>query len=198
MPRCPRLTSGGAFTPAIWERFASWIDGELRARELQPGPGYTFLRSSGGYSLNISGGGGPSAPVKSPWDQIVSSQTSTTITFRFQPGSVGGVMPSNIFTDFTATLTDTKWFWVDATTTAGSVSSCTISSGSTQPAPGTAAADAPPSSFKVLIGVSVNGTYFNVLKKNISAVPVESYRTSRTGAGPFELPYTSYWNWVFA
>jgi hypothetical protein len=197
MPRCPRLTSGGSFTPAIWERFATWIDGELRAREIQPGSGYTFVRSSGGYSLNVSGGG-PTAPAKSPWDQIVTSQISGTITFRFQPGSVGGVMPSNIFTDFTAQASGTKWFWVEATTTAGSVSSCTINSGTTQPAMATAAADSPPSSFKVLVSVSVEGVYFNLLKKSISAVPVESYRTSRTGAGPFELPYTSYWNWVFA
>jgi hypothetical protein len=198
MKRLPRLTKSGILTQPQWEAVARVIEDNFREVTLQPGVGYTLKNGPGGSSLVVSGGGGPTAPVKSPWDQSVSSQTTTTITFKFQPGSVGGVMPSNIFTDFTAPVSGTTWFWVEATTTAGSVSSCTISSGSTQPAPGTAAADAPPSSFKVLIGVSVNGTYFNVLKKNISAVPVESYRTSRTGAGPFELPYTSYWNWVFA
>jgi hypothetical protein len=197
MKNIPKLSAGGLLTPAQWDRVASIIDANFKEVTLQQGIGYSVTSTGGGTTLNIRSGNLVKAGTL-PWDQVVISQTSGTITFKFMPASVGGVMPDNIFTEYTAPMTGTKWYWVEATTTGGSVSSCTINSGTTQPTPTTGTADSPPSSFKVLVSVSVEGVYFNLLKKNLSAVPVESYRTSRTGVGPFELPYTSYWNWIFA
>jgi|GEM_PF-2665765 len=79
MARCPRLQSGGELTPAAWDRFASWLDAELRAREIQPGVGYSYTASSGGFSLSIRGGGSVASEATSyPFQILTQSKPGTT------------------------------------------------------------------------------------------------------------------------
>jgi hypothetical protein len=65
-------------TPATWDRFAAWLDAELRAREIQPGVGYSYTASRGGFSLSIKGGGGSVSSASFPFQILTQSKPGTT------------------------------------------------------------------------------------------------------------------------
>lgn len=91
IPRCPRLSKAGEFTPALWERFASWLEKELTARTIQPGKGYTFTQAPGGFSIDVKGGGGVAG-------SSVASHPFQVIT-QGKPGSTTGEMQWGVVYD---------------------------------------------------------------------------------------------------
>jgi hypothetical protein len=182
------------FTPAIWERFAAWIDGELRARELQPGPGYTFLRSSGGYSLNITAGSAPSAATPSPFDvTLVADSTGANYTATIRPGTVNGILPSNMFSSFSISASATTYFKAVATTDGKQVTSVSIVANDQAPAVQVPVPQALPAGFQVLFAVAKAGNVFRTLASGNIAAAAEFLFTANAANWSPGKPMTENW-----
>jgi hypothetical protein len=191
MSRCPRLQSGGELTPAAWDRFASWLDAELRAREIQPGVGYSYTASRGGVSLSINGGGS-SKPALQPFDIQLSSAASgdqATIV----PGLVAGIMPSNIFTKFTVT-DDLTYFICKLSTDGTKITAAEILTASASPPPPTLIPSALPSEVQFVFGLTKDGEAFRTIGAGNPVVSSSLViQTDKTTAPPPGIPGVDRW-----
>jgi|688.fasta_scaffold05301_1 hypothetical protein len=191
MSRCPRLQSGGELTPAAWDRFAVWLDAELRAREIQPGVGYSYTASRGGFSLSINGGGS-SKPALQPFDIQLSSATSgdqATIV----PGLVAGIIPSNIFTEFT--INDTLTYFICKLSTDGTkITAAEILTDSNPPSPPTLIPSALPSEVKFVFGLTKDGKAFRTIGNGNPVVSSSlAIQTDKLTTPPVGVPGVDRW-----
>lgn len=179
-------------TPASWDRFASWLDAELRAREIQPGVGYSYTASRGGFSLSINGGGGSSRPALQPFDIQLSSATSgykATIV----PGLVAGIIPSNIFAEFT--VTDALTYFICKLSTDGTkITAAEILTGSTPPPLPTLIPSALPSEVQFVFGLTKDGKAFRTIGNGNPVVSSSLViQTDKTTAPPPGIPGVDRW-----
>jgi len=168
MARCPRLSQGGSFTTSMWDRFADWIDGELRAREIQSVIGGTFTNSPGGVSLNLQGNRRIADNVRKPFDIVSRVNESEQIEIILWPGTINGIMPSNIFTWTTVDATSTWYAKALVTTDGSAVTGATIKIDNTAATAQTATLNSLPTVVQVLIGVYGLGTAYNIKNGNVT------------------------------
>ena len=178
-------------TPASWDRFASWLDAELRAREIQPGVGYSYTASRGGFALSINGGGS-SKPALQPFDIQLSSAASG-YTATIAPGLVAGIMPSNIFTEFT--INDTLTYFICKLSTDGTkVTAAEILTGSTPPPLPTLIPSALPSEVQFVFGLTKEGKAFRTIGDGNPVVSSTlAIQTDKTTAPPPGIPGVDRW-----
>jgi hypothetical protein len=182
-------------TPATWDRFAAWLDGELRAREIQPGVGYSYTSSSGGVSLSIKGGGGSAAKPVQPFDIQLSSDPDTPngYTATIVPGLVAGIMPSNIFTEFTVTATLT-YFICKLSTDGTKVTAAEILTASSPPPLPTLIPSALPSEVQFVFGLTKEGKAFRTIGAGNPVVSSAlAIQTDKTTAPPPGIPGVDRW-----
>jgi hypothetical protein len=182
------------------------IHGLARGENIIPSPNLLLKKGDGWVSLSPTAKPttGAVKPNPLPWDVIsqvgVGEPNPTTGRYanfltRYYPGSIGGVMPSNIFEDFTIPAAGIHYLVAETTTGDGKVLSVELSLGTTHPIPPAQMLGGPPSTVDVLVGVWVDGVYFNVLRDNANLTAVESLRDSDPDPSPFGLPYRSYYVW---
>ena len=156
-------------TPASWDRFASWLDAELRAREIQPGVGYSYTASRGGFALSINGGGGSSRPALQPFDIQLSGAPGNPNSYlaTIVPGTVNGVLPSNLttggdFTEFQVAADFTYWT-VNIESNGFEVTAAAISTSTSPPTPQTHGVNAMPTTYSHIFGVTCNGSVYRTI-----------------------------------
>lgn len=141
------------------------------------------------FSSPDSSGGGGSDPA--PFDITI---TSTTATFR--PGTINSRLPSNYLSGITVPLSGTRYLVLNCSASNGDVTAASFSSDASAPAAIAPYAGQPPISFKILIGVLVDGVATKVWGDgNIQATPVEAFRIQKASPVAGQLPYDVYYTW---
>ena len=119
----------------------------------------------------------------------------TSYSFEVWPGLIAAMLPSNMFDTFNVSASGTFYIIATCTTDGKAVTSSVLSVESAPPALPAPQIGAGASSLGFVIGVFVDGTYFNAWKKNISVATREVIREDKPSPGPLELPYISWWGW---
>lgn len=121
--------------------------------------------------------------------------TSLGTRFTVRQGVINNIIPSNMFSTFDINSTQTYYIFLDVFAINASVSSVNISYSLTAPDPFTADL-VPATNFKILLGLIINGTVFQIRTGNITAYPVEAFRQEKSSIAYYgELPYNIYWIW---
>jgi hypothetical protein len=147
-------------------------------------------------------------PGKNPLDIIVAPGSVTgTYLFSTYPGTVNGLIPTNMFTSsfglnqqtVTGITAGTAIYQnINVTTSAQQVTSATITYDTT-PAPAIPVqASAPPTTFSYNIGIVISGTqiYRFIAEGSIFFEPTNIYRTNTTNPAPNVVPWLDLWSWV--
>lgn len=150
-----------------------------------------------GISIEGYGEAGDASPtVYLPWDLFSQEAASeTTLTCKFWPGNMGGIIPTEMFQEFTVSTESMQYLVVHVTAANGAVQSCTLTIEGSHPAGQEHTLGAPPATFDWLVGVFVEGNYYNIAKKNLVVTPRETQREDNPSATPYGLPYQSYFIW---
>ncbi len=146
---------------------------------------------------------GSSAKLIAPWDIIQrvgvgmpdEAGKYSSYKCKFYPGTIGGIMPANIFDEIMVSGTGTQYLAGETTTADGSVQTVTLAMSASHPATQEQTLGGPPGSLDILLGVFVDGAYWNVAKANLTLTAVESLRESDPTPAPYGLPYRSYYVW---
>jgi len=165
MKRLPRLSKSGVLTPPQWDQVARAIEANFRELTIQPGIGYTVRNSNGGCSLLIDSQSTEQA-ARLPWD--ISGAGSVTIW----PGSIQGLMPSNMFEEFSVTPNAINYVIASVTCDGVSVTGIELSVETTAPDGQTPAENGYPSDFGIILGVIKDGASYNVWKRSFGLQPV--------------------------
>ena len=211
MKRLPRLTNSGILTQPQWEAVARVIEDNFREVTLQPGVGYTLKNGPGGSSLVVNNGGGSasSAAAPSPFDVTLvpvevsggsgGSTAPTSYTATIRPGTVNGILPSNIFDSFTIEASQTTYFKAVAATNGKVVTSVSIVADDQAPAVQVPVPQALPAGFEVLFAVSAQGTVFRTLAPGSSIVagPNALFVADRSGWTPGHPLTETWYAWSF-
>lgn len=141
-----------------------------------------------------------------PWDmvsrvgvgEVNEDGTFDDYKYKFYPANFGGVIPLNMFDEFTASgdANTTTYVIVNATCGNDGVATCSLSVDTTPPGPSLAEENALPATLDWVVGVVVGSSYFNIAKKNLIVKSVEAFReTDDTVSNPFQLPFKSWFKW---
>lgn len=149
-------------------------------------------------STTGTGGGGGGVTALKPWDIIATPAEGGGFNVKLYPATLGGYMPTGMFTEFFVDDTETAFFVVSATTDGKAVTSCSLGTETSAPTPSTPALGAAPSTFKCTVAIMTNGTAYNLWGKSLSATPKEVLREDKPSPSALELPYRSYYNWLIA
>lgn len=120
---------------------------------------------------------------------------------NFYPGTIGGLVPGNIFSSLALNQGQANYVYAAMTATAGLVTGATLAASTTAPALAGTTSGSAPTSFNVLIGIfnpaaSPSPSLFNVVGfGNIWCQPyVTELDTINTGA-LLTAPFTPSYNW---
>lgn len=139
------------------------------------------------------------ATAYTPFFIFADSLGSSSYNVHLYPGTVSQLLPTNMFSVITATITSPQYVVLTVNSTGYNVSSSSWSLMSSAPVPPTATVDTPPTIFYSILGIInvVGGAAvpLQVVNNNLTATPVVWATVSRPGAGPFELASENYYNW---
>jgi hypothetical protein len=130
-----------------------------------------------------------------PFDITVNALTAT-----FWPGTINSLLPSNavagISTGIAVPSTGVRYLVLTCTAASGAITNATFSADSSPPSSIAPLAGAPPTSFKILIGVTINAVPVKAWGDgNIQALPVEAFRTQKSSPAAGQVPYDIYYTW---
>lgn len=118
-----------------------------------------------------------------------------TAKIKIAPGSINGVVPSNIKEEFPVTNDGTTYYiYCSVVASNGAVQTCQLAVSTSPPSGFGVGAEIPPRTFEVFIGSWCYGKY-NVTKENIFLEVYEIYKESKTPSFPGDRPYKIYYGW---
>ena len=165
--------------------------GLVRGDNVRPGVGYRKVATVDGYILKPYGGRASANTARYPFDISVAG---TTVTFR--AGTINGFLPTNYLTGVTTVATGTRYLVLNCTASNGQITAATFSVDSSQPGAIAPYQGQPPTSFKILIGLTIDGKAFKIWGNgNIQADPVEAFRIDKVSPPAGTLPYVIYYTW---
>ena len=161
-------------------------------------------RFPGGTVRIPNAAGGSAAAAKTifpPWYPVLSQDPGTgDYEIIFFPGTIAGVLPTNISSVFTLTASSVNYIWATCTASAGVVTSVTLNQGTSYPTLAASTTGSPPTSFNIPLVIcdltQSPPLAFNLPGfGNIWAQPyVTLYDTVNTGA-LLTAPFTTHYNW---
>lgn len=112
-------------------------------------------------------------------------------------GDVNGVAPTNWDTEFSITAGTDYWPTLTVTTSNGQITAITLSMETSPQTADSTADGAPPTTFKITLGVLYVQTACMLYDAALTATATEIYRASK-GSLSFagEEPFTRYWRWA--
>lgn len=135
-------------------------------------------------------GGGLGSGGCIPWKP---SFTDTGVTFNL--GLLNQMAATNWDAEIAMAPDVTRWPVLNVNTSNGAITGFTIALDTGTPTTDQIAADTPPSSFKIVLGVIMNRTPCMVVDQNLEAIAVEQFRESRTPPSIGEEPFKRWWRW---
>jgi hypothetical protein len=138
-------------------------------------------------------GGGDSGYI--PWKPRF-FKDDETFKCNFNLGTINNVAASNWNDDFTLPSDDSAKFVVlTVTAESGKVTSVVISLDSSAPATDTVTKDAPPASFKILLGAVGKSSGQMIIATNLDKVGVEVFRETRSAPAVGGEAFHRWWRW---
>jgi hypothetical protein len=194
--KLPRFESEDQSLADALNLLADAIDGSNR------GTGLNVSNGKGSLSWDATGTvlrlpkGAPSDIVIPPWQALLTTDENGENTkVWFWLGSVNGVVPTNMQDEHAVSGEDVRFFVLTVTTSGGKVTSALLSLDSNPPATDSIAKDAPPTSFKIVLGMIKNFVPHMCVRDHIQAEGVEVFRESRSGMGKGEEAFSRWWRW---
>lgn len=167
-----------------------------RINEITPltGTGMYMKRVPGGMVLDVrrtfTGG---SAPF--PWQLIDLTNNDAGHQLRVRPGSINGLVPSNIFDIFPFDDSVTQWITLTVTSNGEAATSCLLSIETVEPGGIGSAAGSAPTEFTDVIGMIDGGTLYQVRAENLTAEVRETIRVDKSSPTPGTLTYVPHYTW---
>lgn len=171
----------------------SVLDGDIRSEVDWLLSRVRRLESTGAES---TGAVGTDAPI--PFDvTFVSVGELGDLTASVVPGTVNNILGTNWATPFTISSTGTYYLVTAVVTADAQVTSHTLAMDGSAPSTFPVNMGLPPTSFDVLIGIVIDGTWYRTIGPgSISAQSLEAYRTSKAAPAPGTLPYDIWYTWA--
>ena len=161
-----KLSSPGLIPLWAWNALVD----QVHASMITGFHGGGFSRSLLGTSIWARGGAEDAQVV--PFD-ITDQTVAGAVTLTFWPGTINGIMPSNMFDPQTVDATSLWYVIATATTDGSAVTGIVLSASTTAPTPQTAATNAMPSTVAITVGIYKAGLAYNIAGKNITMTPVQ-------------------------
>lgn len=194
MKRLPRLSKSGILTPAQWDGVAKVIEDNFRQVTLQPGIGYTLKTGPGGSSFVVTA----QIPQKNlqPFD-VMSGTAEGASSATIVPGTLNGILPTNMFDSFTLDATSTWYFKAGATTDGTQVTAVEIFVDNSPPDVQVPVPQALPASFDKLFAMSVDGKVFRMIPDGSITVAAQPLFTAdRTSWAPGKPMTETWYSWA--
>ena len=139
------------------------------------------------------------AGASAPFD-ITVEDVAGTPTATFWPGTVNSLLPSNgmagLSSGVATVASGVRYLVLTCTAASGAITGATFSADASPPAAITPLAGSPPTSFKILIGVTIDGEPVKVWGDgNIQALPVEAFRVQKSSPVAGQIPFDIYYTW---
>ena len=129
--------------------------------------------------------------VEFPWE--VSNFSSTSV--KVNVGTIGGIVPSNIFSALTTTGTGVEYIVVTATMTSNAPTSALISRQATAPTPSLTTENAPPAEVHDVLAILQDGIPYQVRTRNLQVESEEVFREPVASPVPGEMNYIPWHRW---
>ena len=140
----------------------------------------------------------PTSAARRSWEVYFSSDNNGNPALQVYPGTIAGVLPSNILDPFTYSKNKTNYVIAEIKGNKNGVASCTLSVNSRPPAPTKAEENAPPSTFELVVGLAKDDSVFSIFS-GVGSIPLrvqEVFRQQIKVSDFFEVPFKSFYNWV--
>ncbi len=188
------------WTAAFYNRLTEFM--ERSSKVTISGPGYAS-NSKGGITISLprtKAGGGAATTAPAPWVPFITVVAGVSKA-NFYPGTIAGLIPSNMFTPLSLTASVVNYVYAQVTATAGVVTGATLAVSTTYPtAPAPATSGTPPTTFNIPIAIFDLSQTPSVASNivgfgNIWAQPfVTILDTINTGA-LLTAPFTPWFSW---
>ena len=135
-----------------------------------------------------------------PWFPFLTQDGSGNWQANFLPGTIGGILPGNMFTALALTQNAVNYVYAAMTAVGGVVTAATLTASTSYPTLAAATSGAAPTSFNIPIGIfdltGATPSVSNIVGfGNIWAQPyVTVFDTINTGS-PLTAPFTPWFNW---
>lgn len=174
----------------------------LRAITPRSGPGVRVREFANGTTFEAAevkaGTVTVAAPHACPFD-ITLTPNSGDFTATFRAGTINQLLPSNYHTGVFVPASGTRYLVLSCTVAGGAITAAAFSADASPPPAIAPYAGEPPTSLKILIGVSIDGVATKVWGcGNITAMPVEAFRVQKTVPVAGQVPYDVYYTWQIA
>lgn len=146
------------------------------------------------------GGGGSSGPY--PFDvEFTAGSDGSHKTATTRPGTINGIIPSNILTTADLSVSSAYYLVLNATVADGEITACTISFDSSPPSSMPVTLGEPPTSFSYVLGMIIGDgslcVWFRTIGSgSLTSTGSEVYRVPKAFPSPGTIPYDIYWTWV--
>lgn len=149
------------------------------------------------YGAGLHGWVAAAPEVPYPFMVSLSENNGTTAKASMYPGTVDGVLPSNINDKLPINVEETSTYYVVLTVASNGVAVKSLKWGvqTTAPTPNLAKKDVADSTFLVLVAVVKGGTIFPIWRKNLNAQLTVAFQEPKTSYTPGTNPYHQYWKW---
>ncbi len=185
---------------AFW---ANQLTRWLKKTQAIPGANILSTQTQSGRVFNAKPGGGVVAIPPHPWKATRNDDSETepaTKRVRVHPGSIGGVVPTNVLASandgLTITGTGLEYVVLNCVAESATIQSCSLSIESTQPPSPSATEAFPPEEFQDLIAVISDGTILQIRDRNITATSVLALKADTEEAEPFRENVIRFYTWI--
>ena len=140
------------------------------------------------------------ATIYPPWFPFWTQDGSGNYQANFYAGTVGGIVPSNMFTPVALTQNQVNYLYLACTASGGIITAATITASTTYPTIAASTSGAPPTSFNIPIGIfDLTGSapvLHNIVGfGNIWVQPYVSLLTTAVSPTVLSAPFTVTYNW---
>lgn len=158
-------------------------------------------------------GGNVMVPLQSPtpaaattifpaWYPFFTQDSSGNYYANFYPGTVGGILPSNMLSALGLTQSVTNYIYLEMSASSGNLTAATIAASTSYPSLASATSGTPPTSFNIPIAIALLGnsppTIDNVVGfGNIWAQPYEAILDTINTGALLTAPFTPWFNWTW-
>jgi hypothetical protein len=130
-----------------------------------------------------------------PFELVLTSNSQGRSVIKVTPGTIAGILPSNIFDDFQYTAGSDLYIWAQCTASQGIITAVALSAGGSNPVPQSINEGFAPPMLKIPIGMykGSTGSTFNFIGANWLTPYATLAYTTQDQAGNVKNYY--YWRW---
>lgn len=139
----------------------------LKKTQALPGAGITSTQTGHGRTFNVRAAKKAAEVVPHPW-KVTRDDAGEEKRVRVHPGSIDGVLPTNIFANLTITGTGVEYVVLTTNMLDAGVASCSLSIETDPPTPSGTAEDAAPDTLTDVIAVLMDGVIFQIRSTNLA------------------------------